>query len=176
MSWVVPLILSPTMRSVSHVVYQYTRLFLLTDSSIIKTVTTTSYVFYTMLENSMSLVAVNLPSLWRLCTSVIPEKIAGSIHSMTALFSMRNSSRTVHATRQMTMDSNDSIARPSASAASSDHLAPEKNSFKIRNEMGSHTCKIYTLNGLNNMQNERQMGDMSTNAVYVQDTVELHHL
>lgn len=46
--------------------------------------------FYTMLETGISLVAVNLPSLWLLFTSVTPEKVIRSIRSVLSLASLRS--------------------------------------------------------------------------------------
>ena len=47
--------------------------------------------FLSMLEAGMSLVAVNLPSLWLLFTTVIPEKVARSLRSVLSLHSLRRS-------------------------------------------------------------------------------------
>ncbi|KUI67586.1 hypothetical protein VM1G_02813 [Cytospora mali] len=46
--------------------------------------------FFTMLEIGISLVAVNLPSLWLLFTSISPEKVARSIRSVLSLASLRS--------------------------------------------------------------------------------------
>jgi len=43
-----------------------------------------------MLEMGMSLVAVNLPSLWFLATSVIPEKVRNGLRSFASLTSLRS--------------------------------------------------------------------------------------
>lgn len=43
-----------------------------------------------MLETGISLVAVNLPSLWLLFTSVTPEKVIRSIRSVLSLGSLRS--------------------------------------------------------------------------------------
>lgn len=120
----------------------------------------------------MSLVAVNLPSLWQICTSVIPKKVAGSFRSMVSLLSMRNSHVAGRATK---MDSDDLTARSSASAASSERSAPVKDSLKLRNDVEAHTCKIDTLHGPKNTQDNQEMENMSKNVVYVQDTFELSH-
>lgn len=40
----------------------------------------------------MSLLAINLPSLWMLCVRTIPEKIARSMHSLTSMRSGGSSS------------------------------------------------------------------------------------
>ena len=48
-----------------------------------------------MLEAGMSLVAVNLPSLWLLLTKIIPEKVARSWHSALSLHSQRKSNSNV---------------------------------------------------------------------------------
>ena len=48
-----------------------------------------------MLEAGMSLVAVNLPSLWLLLTKIIPEKVARSWHSALSLHSQRKSESNV---------------------------------------------------------------------------------
>ena len=48
-----------------------------------------------MLEAGMSLVAVNLPSLWLLLTTIIPEKVARSWHSAISLHSLRKNDSNV---------------------------------------------------------------------------------
>lgn len=50
----------------------------------------TSAFFFTMLETGISLVAVNLPSLWLLFTSVTPEKVIRTIRSVLSLESLRS--------------------------------------------------------------------------------------
>lgn len=49
----------------------------------------TSAFFFTMLETGISLVAVNLPSLWLLFTSVTPEKVIRTTRSVLSLESLR---------------------------------------------------------------------------------------
>ena len=44
-----------------------------------------------MLEAGISLVAVNLPSLWLLFTKMIPEKVAQSLRSVRSLHSLQRS-------------------------------------------------------------------------------------
>ena len=48
-------------------------------------------IYLSMLEAGMSLVAVNLPSLWLLFTTVIPEKVTRSLRSVLSLHSLRQS-------------------------------------------------------------------------------------
>lgn len=46
--------------------------------------------YFTMLETGISLVAINLPSLWLLFTSIKPEKIVHSLRSVLSLASLRS--------------------------------------------------------------------------------------
>lgn len=49
-----------------------------------------------MLEMGMSLIAVNIPSMWLLLSHIVPEKITRGLQSMTSLSSLssgRNSNR-----------------------------------------------------------------------------------
>lgn len=47
-----------------------------------------------MLESGISLVAVNLPSMWLFFTSLLPEKLVRSVRSMISLHSQRRSDST----------------------------------------------------------------------------------
>ncbi|GAM87013.1 hypothetical protein ANO11243_050340 [Dothideomycetidae sp. 11243] len=46
--------------------------------------------YLTHLESGIALVAVNLPSLWLLCTKIVPEKALQSVRSMLSLNSIRS--------------------------------------------------------------------------------------
>lgn len=53
--------------------------------------TLTQSCYLAMLEAGMSLIAMNIPSVWLLCTKVVPEKVVRSIRSMVSLTSGRSS-------------------------------------------------------------------------------------
>ena len=95
-----------------------------------------------MLENGMSLVALSLPSLWLLCTSVIPEKVARSLHSVLSLswmFSGRSSgSSTERSNAEKAISRDKRLYDLKISSGLSDDSVPT-----TRNDLESHSSETY---------------------------------
>ncbi|KAF2152228.1 hypothetical protein K461DRAFT_321274 [Myriangium duriaei CBS 260.36] len=62
-------------------------------------IASTVYVFLTMLEVGISMVAMNLPTLWYLCTDALPKDLLRSVLSLSSLRSFRDRNSRSYSTR-----------------------------------------------------------------------------
>lgn len=118
----------------------------------------------------MSLIAVNLPSLWLLCTSVIPDKLARSARSMISLFSLNSKGSGSGSTQGQGNTFADSAALEKGRAHSSDtneDLVAPASSGTLRSDLDEHSFQSYAAH-------EGGEGPMvPKSAIHVKHTVEL---
>ena len=90
----------------------------------------TKAIYLSVLEAGLSLIAVNLPSLWFLFTNVKPEHVLRSVRSMMSLRSTRSttSSRTMRGVQSL--PSSLEGKRSHSSSSQSDLAYPEGNSVQ----------------------------------------------
>lgn len=111
--------------------------------------------FLSMLEAGMSLVAVNLPTLSQLFTTVIPKKVARSLRGAISLFSLQRSdpdvsnaatgTSTTHLNRKPETSSTDS-GRPALFADPSQARSyPRKDGQQLRGDMDDQMYEAYEM-------------------------------
>ncbi len=85
----------------------------------------TKQIYLSVLENGLSLVAVNLPSLWRLFAEIEPENVIRSVRSMLSLRSSQSATAVDKPdSRSATLDP---TKKHSASNSSQSHLVHLEN-------------------------------------------------
>jgi len=87
-------------------------------------------VFWSMLEAGMSLLAINLPSLWAYHTHIAPEGVIASIRSVISLHSLRS------------LRSNGSKSRTNTNAKGMQPLPGDSNSLHSESSMANFVSKI----------------------------------
>lgn len=131
----------------------------------------TSYLFFVMLENGISLVAVNLPSLWLLCTSVIPDKMVRSLRSVISLVSINSRGSGSRTTGDGETIDPETLQKAGSTASSdtNDRLVLSHQSDALRRDLEGHNFQSYA------MHEFEQGGTTSVpkNAIHVQHTIEL---
>ena len=135
-----------------------------------------------MLETGMSLVAVNLPSLWLLCTSVIPEKVVRSVRSILSLPSQRGSggsSGRVGGGESTTRVANNKLpstdsTRPSLPSNSSQVGRLHNDPHQFRDDLEGQKYEAYAMHKINSKENA-EPGYPLPSEIHREDTVEVRH-
>ena len=119
-----------------------------------------------MLEAGMSLVAVNLPSLWLLFTTTIPEKVARSLRSVISLHSLRHSDPEASSATAGT-STNRADRRTETSSIDSGHPAlltdlsqadsyPRKAGQQLRGDMDDQMYEVYAMHDIESKGSREQ--------------------
>lgn len=112
-----------------------------------------------MLEIGISLIAVNLPSLWMLFTSVTPEKVIRSIRSVISLGSLRSRG-----------SSRGDVDNAVGKASTAGSTRPSESSGRLRNDVEAQKAEVYATP--DEIQPHREeLG----NDVHIRSTVSIHH-
>lgn len=106
----------------------------------------TAVAYIAMLEMGIALVAVNLPSLWLLCTSVIPEKVTHGLRSIMSLSSLRSSQR-ARSHRSHSTDSGERNITEKAGSTISGRPSESSHIYNGALEMQAPTTEVYALSG-----------------------------
>ena len=122
-----------------------------------------------MLEAGMSLVAVNLPSLWLLCTSVIPERVVHSVRSMLSLHSQRSKSSNLGETRKPGSTDSTNPSLPSSSS----QLASQVSPYRLRADLEDQKLEAYAMYETGSEAKEQQALKLPKGRIGVEDTIEL---
>lgn len=95
--------------------------------------------FFTMLETGISLVAVNLPSLWLLFSSITPQSIIRGLRSMLSIHSLRSGRSHTNS-----RDGGVAIDSPSESLKSRDPNAAVRDGDYLSHDLEAQTNETTT--------------------------------
>ncbi|MCJ1432699.1 hypothetical protein MMC27_002056 [Xylographa pallens] len=141
--------------------------------------------YLSMLEAGMSLVAVNLPSLWLLLTTMIPEQVVQSVRSTLSLHSLRPSdpdvisapagSSTTRLNRKTGASSSTDSGRPAIiSDLSPSRFHPQRVGQQLRDDLDGRMFETYAMHEAGSKRSGEQAW-MLQGVIHVENTLELGH-